>query len=282
MKIGVSSYSFSKLINKGEMTQADCVEKAKEIGFDAIEFVDMIPEEGYTEESYAKLIRERAEKAGIEITAYTVGARLITDSDEETEAEIKRIMKKVDVAEILGVKLMRHDAYFSQAKYRSFDASLPELADNIRRITEYAESKGIRTMVENHGFICQDSIRVEKIFNAVNHPNFGLLCDIGNFLCVDENPVTAVSRVAPYAFHAHIKDFYVHGFDYPADGCIVTRGCNKIKGAPAGYGDVPVKQCVAILKKAGFTGNFSLEFEGAEPCIPSLEKALAFIKAIED
>lgn len=282
MKIGVSSYSFSKLINKGEMTQADCVEKAKEIGFDAIEFVDMIPEEGYTEESYAKLIRERAEKAGIEITAYTVGARLITDSDEETEAEIKRIMKKVDVAEILGVKLMRHDAYFSQTKYRSFDASLPELADNIRRITEYAESKGIRTMVENHGFICQDSIRVEKIFNAVNHPNFGLLCDIGNFLCVDENPVTAVSRVAPYAFHAHIKDFYVHGFDYPADGCIVTRGCNKIKGAPAGYGDVPVKQCVAILKKAGFTGNFSLEFEGAEPCIPSLEKALAFIKAIED
>lgn len=282
MKIGVSSYSFSQLINRGEMTQADCVEKAKELGFDAIEFIDLQPEDGYTEKEYAKLIRERAEKAGIEITAYTVGARLVTESDEETGKEIKRIMEKVDVAEALGAKLMRHDAYFWQNKYRSFDLSLPELAENIRKIADYAQSKGIRTMVENHGFICQDSERVEKIFNAVNHPNFGLLCDIGNFLCVDENPVTAVSRVAPYAFHAHIKDFYVHGFDYPSDGCIVTRGCNKIKGAPAGYGDVPVKQCVAILKKAGYDGVFSLEYEGAEDCLPSLEKALAFLRTIED
>lgn len=282
MKIGVSSYSFQQLISKGEMTQADCVEKAKALGFDAIEFIDLSPEEGYTKKEYAELIKKRADKAGIEITAYTVGARLVTETPEETAEEIRKCKENVDIAEILGAKLMRHDAYFWQKKYGSFDLSLPELAENIREVADYAETKGIRTMIENHGFICQDSERIERIFNAVNHPNFGILCDIGNFLCVDENPVSAVSRVAPYAIHAHIKDFYVHGFDYPADGCIVTRGCNKLKGAPAGYGDVPVKQCIAILKKAGFEGNFSLEYEGFEDCIPSLEKALAFIKSIED
>lgn len=280
MKIGVSSYSFAQLINKGEMTQADCVEKAKELGFDSIEFIDLQPEEGYTKKEYAKLIRERAEKAGIEITAYTVGARLITESDEETEKEIRKCMENVDIAFELGAKLMRHDAYFAQNKYRSFDLSLPELAVNIRKVADYAAGKGIRTMTENHGFICQDSERIERLFNAVNHPNFGVLCDIGNFLCVDEEPAIAVSRVAPYAFHVHIKDFYVHGFDYPEDGCIVTRACNKIKGAPAGYGDVPVKQCVSILKKAGYNGNFSLEYEGTEECIPSLKKALDFLKNI--
>lgn len=281
MKIGVSSYSFAQLISKGEMTQADCVEKAKELGFDAIEFIDLCPEEGYSVKEYAKFIRERADKAGIEITAYTVGASLIKETAEETEAEIRSVMDKIDVAELLGAKLVRHDAYFAQNKYRSFDLSLPELAENIRKIADYAEGKGIRTMVENHGLICQDSERVERIFNAVNHPNFGLLCDIGNFLCVDENPVIAVSRVAPYALHVHIKDFYVHGFDYPSDGCIETRGCNRIKGAPAGYGDVPVKQCVAILKKAGYNGTFSLEYEGEEDCIASLKKALAFLRSID-
>ncbi len=282
MKIGVSSYSFSQLIGKGEMTQADCVEKAKELGFDAVEFIDLCPEEGYTKTEYAKLIRERAQKAGIEIAAYTVGARLITDSDEETEKEIKAVTEKVDIAEALGVKLMRHDAYFEQHKYRSFDLSLNELAENIRKVADYAQAKGIKTMVENHGFVCQDSIRIEKLFNAVNHPNFGILCDIGNFLCVDESPAAAVSRIAPYAFHVHIKDFYVHGFDHTSDGCIVTRGCNKIEGAPAGFGDVPVKQCIAILKRAGYNGIFSLEYEGAEECIPSLKKVLSFLRSIED
>ena len=38
-------------------------------------------------------------------------------------------------------------------------------------MTEYAAAKGIKTMVENHGFFCQDSDRVEKLVTAVAHPN---------------------------------------------------------------------------------------------------------------
>jgi len=32
---------------------------------------------------------------------------------------------------------------------------------------------------------------VEKLANGVNHPNFGLLADMGNFLCADEDPAKA-------------------------------------------------------------------------------------------
>ena len=39
MKIAASSYSFAQLIRKGEMTQFETIAKAKEMGFDAIEFV---------------------------------------------------------------------------------------------------------------------------------------------------------------------------------------------------------------------------------------------------
>ena len=38
-------------------------------------------------------------------------------------------------------------------------------------------------MVENHGYFAQDSDRVEKLINAVDHPNFGLLLD-GATSCV--------------------------------------------------------------------------------------------------
>ena len=41
MKIGVSSYSFQQLINAGAESQLSIMKKAKEMGFDAIEFIDI-------------------------------------------------------------------------------------------------------------------------------------------------------------------------------------------------------------------------------------------------
>ena len=40
MKVAVSSYSFSQAMRDGRLTLKECIAKAKEIGFEAIEFVD--------------------------------------------------------------------------------------------------------------------------------------------------------------------------------------------------------------------------------------------------
>ena len=87
-------------------------------------------------------------------------------------------------------------------------------------------------MVENHGQFCQIPAGVEQLVNTVAHPNFGLLVDVGNFLCADEDPVTAVGRGAPYAFHVHIKDFlYKSGQeDDPGEGFFSTRSGAFLRG----------------------------------------------------
>jgi hypothetical protein len=81
-------------------------------------------------------------------------------------------------------------------------------------------------MVENHGFFAQDSARVEKLLNAVNHPNFGWLVDMGNFVCADEEPYKAVGIAAPYAFHVHAKDFHIKSgmLPNPGQGWFRSRG----------------------------------------------------------
>ena len=282
MKISVSSYSFQQYIGQGKLTQLDCVSKAKEMGFDAIEFIDIAGTSLDEQKEYAKSIREEADRIGIEINAYTIGACLYKDTEEENDAEVKRLCGQLEVAKILGASVMRHDVCYALGKKgnaRSFDLMLPTIARNARRVTEYAESLGIITCTENHGYIAQDSDRVERLFNAVAHDNYGLLVAIGNFICADEDPAIAVSRVAPYAVHVHVKDMLVR--NEPTGSCVnPTRGGRYFVGTVAGEGDIPVKRCLNILKRAGYDGFISLEYEGREDCLTAIPRGLENVKKI--
>jgi len=270
MKIGVSSYSFSRLVRAGTMTQLGVIAQAKALGFEVIEFSTIAVPADQTLPAFAAELRREAERVGLPIVNYTIAADFLGGSGGDLDAEIERVKREVDVAQILGATGMRHDATFgfpaAHAGAKGFDDALPRLAAGCRAVTAYAATKGIRTMVENHGYFCQDSERVEKLANAVGHPNFGLLVDIGNFLCVDENPAAAVGRLARYAVHAHAKDFHVRcgSLPPPGEGWFVSRGGNYLRGAIVGHGDVPVLPCLRILKKAGYDDVLSIEFEGME------------------
>lgn len=278
MKYAVSTYSFSRLIESGKMTQLDCISKAKEMGFDGVELVDIANFADGDVLGYAKKLADGAERCDIELSNFAFTADFSVKS--EFDNQIQWVKDMIDAAEILGVKTVRHDVLHGLGDYRSFGQLLPVISDACRIIAEYAEKKGIRTMVENHGFICQDSIRTEQLFNAVNHRNFSLLVDIGNFLCADDNPVTAVSRVAPYAAYVHVKDFLLKpgsGAD-PGEGFFKTRGANYLRGTIVGHGAVPVKQCLDILTNAGYDGYVTVEYEGMEPVLDGIAIGLKNIK----
>ena len=280
MKIGVSSYSFSQYINAGKMTQYDCVARAKEMGFSGIEFTDLQADGIEARLELAKKISEEAKRVGIEIIAYTVGANLYKETETESNEEIERLKGQLEVAKALGAPLMRHDVCYQLGKSgnsRSFDLMLPTIAKNARALTEYAETLGIRTCTENHGYIAQDSDRVERLFNAVAHDNYGILIDVGNFICVDEDPRLAVSRLVPYAIHVHAKDFDV-GPTKEGNRKNSSRGCNFWCGTAIGDGVIPVKKCLEILKRAGYDGYVSVEYEGEEDCIEGIAKGLNNLK----
>ena len=283
MKIAVSSYSYHQKIKTGEMMQLDAVRAAQEMGFDGIEFTDLKPVAAPTlaeQLAYAEEIRTEAERVGIEIVAYLVGAKLYRGSPEEDAEEVERLKGQLDVTAALGAKIFRHDVCSSEKindRTVSFEQMLPTIAANARTLTEYAATLGIRTCSENHGLVAQDSDRVERLYNAVAHENYGLLVDMGNFACVDEDSIRAVSRLAPYAVHAHAKDFIVYPFDAEIEEgtkFFLSRGCHKLMGCAIGDGAIPIAQCVAILKKARYDGYLTIEFEGNGDCMSEIVKGL--------
>ena len=217
--------------------------------------------------------------AGLPIASYTVDSDFLCALGG-CKAEVERLKGEVEVAAELGVSRMRHDAArgFPQGHKgpTDFAAALPTLVEGCRAVTEFAAGLGIKTMVENHGFFVEDSIRCQQLVRSVDHENFGWLVDFGNFLCVDEDSLSAVKRMAPYAFHCHAKDFHVRpaGAPDPGRGWFRSRGGAYMHGSILGHGKVDVPSCIAALRAVGYDGFISLEFEGMEDNLFGLEVGL--------
>ena len=198
--------------------------------------------------------------------------------------EEERLKREAEVAALLGAPRMRHDSTGGRDANDNpvtVEEALPIVAEGYRRVTEFAAGLGVHTMIENHGYFFQDACRVKKLIETVNHPNFGWLMDMGNFMCADEKPVESVKIAAPMAVHAHAKDFFhkEKGEYVPnGQGWFGTRGGNALRGTIIGHGAVNVPECLKTLRAAGYDGWLSVEFEGIEDCITSLEADLKNLK----
>jgi len=271
MKIAVSSYSFSQAMRDGRMNILDVIPKAKELGYDGVEIVrgDQSDREM---RALAAVLKVQSEEAGIPIIAYMVGADFLKNG---LDSEVNRLKGEAEIAALMGAPRMRHDSSAGVDAYGnkvSFEEALPVIAEGYRRVTEFAAGLGVKTMIENHGYFMQDAERVKKLIETVNHPNFGWLTDMGNFMCADEISVESMKIAAPMAVHAHAKDFHYKTADeyVPAQGWFGTRAGNKLRGAIVGHGVVNVPACLKLLKEAGYDNWLSVEFEGIEDCLMAL------------
>ena len=130
------------------------------------------------------------------------------------------------------------------------------------------------------------SANMDLVLNMKRVPSAGeTVIDSGKYGYVPggkgANAAVAVSRLAPNAVHFHTKDFYKTKFgeENVRGGGFGTRGCNVLLGSVIGEGDIPTRQCIAILKKAGYDGFVSIEYEGADDCIEALAKGLTNLKS---
>ena len=81
MRIALSTYSMDRRMQEGTLNQFTCIAKAKEMGFDAIEFVDIWPHDGSSREDYAKRLREECQRLDMPVANFAVGADFLRCGD---------------------------------------------------------------------------------------------------------------------------------------------------------------------------------------------------------
>ena len=273
MKIGVSTYSFHTKLQKGEMTLLDVLYWAKDHDCDHVELVPLTF--SFLEDAALLVqVKETAETLGLELSGYSISGNFIQPDEKAFLAEVARIKEHVDIVHQLRIPVMRHDVTsFAVARddqnIHYFNEHLPQIVRGCQLVTDYAKQFGITTTIENHGYLVQASDRVQTVLLAVDRDNFKTTLDVGNFVCVDENPLVGVRTNIYDAARVHLKDFYMR----PAtaiglgDGWFRSRHDAYVRGAIIGHGDLPLANIIREIKAAGFDGYVVVEFEGLEDCI---------------
>jgi len=234
---------------------------------------------------YVSDVLAKAAAAGVTLSNLAVGANFNRSNRAELAEEVTRVKSNVDLAARLGITRMRHDVVspgrIDGDDTPAFEAVFPTIVKASKEIAQYAATLGVTTSLENHGFFVQSSDRVRRIVHAVDEPNFKTTLDVGNFLCVDEDPTSAVPSNLPYAMIVHFKDFYVRpARRNPGEGWFRSRGGKYLRGAIVGNGDIDLPTVVAGIKAAGYDGYASIEFEGHEDCLLGCTRGIANAKAM--
>jgi len=284
MKLAVSTYSLWRWMSENHQSLEQAIDQIAELGAEGIEFAGLDPQPRDDPLARAHALRRHCAKRRLEIVGYCTAAELLVEPKQQKK-EIERLKKEVDVAAALGTLIMRHDvtcgfdAYKNYSGPKTFAAALKIVVPAIRAIADYGQSKRVATTVENHGFYMQASKRVEQLIEKVNHRNYALTLDMGNFLCVNEDPVEAVRRLAPYTVLAHVKDFHIKPKkDAPGPDWFDTPKSIALRGAIVGHGQIDVPAQLRILKQAKYTGYLSQEFEGMEEPLRAIKLGLNYTR----
>lgn len=221
---------------------------------------------------------DTAERVGVKIDNFSLNANFLQLTEDEYEAEVKRVKEYIDVVAKLKVSTMRVDCSAFRRPIETnttehFIKELPTVIAVYNNLCDYAAQYNITILLENHGFHINGAERVAQIFEAMKGKNFGGQIDCGNFVCVDDLAEVAVKKTISYATTIHMKDFYIRSEDQdPGDASQFNCSNswfrsvygNYLRGSILGQGDLDIRKIIKDIKTSGFDGNIYIEFEGME------------------
>ena len=288
---GFSSYSFHSKLTAGEMTLPEVIDWVAASEGEHLELASLSEQADApvpsiaSDPAYVDEIREKAASAGVTLSNLAISADFTSRDEAEVTRQVARVKQYVDLAERLGIERMRHDVAGHAGPPGDdtplFEQALPSIAAASKEIARYAAAKGITTSLENHGFFVQSADRVRRIIHAVDEPNFRTTLDVGNFVCVDEQPEVSVAQNLPYAMVVHVKDFYIRPAEHaPGEGWFRSRGGKHLRGAVVGNGDIDLRAVARAIKESDFSGYAAIEFEGWEDCLIGCSRGIANAKRL--
>jgi sugar phosphate isomerase/epimerase len=260
MKTSCSSWSYHRVITDKKMTQMSWIDECARLELDGVELL------GYhfpaRDAAYLRDLKKRCADRYLTIAMVSAGGHLTTLDDAQRAADVQEIGQWMDVALYLGAPLVRFFCGSGPELAAGGPALYAKVLAAMKQVADMAEKKGVIAALENHGGTSADQLLAFQ--RDVGSPWFKFTLDTGNFpptSRVGLETYTSIERCAPHAAIVHAKFFNVR-----PDGRDADFDWARIHG---------------ILRKAGFNGFLSVEYEGEDADeIATMRRIAAYLKKL--
>lgn len=235
MQIAVSSWSLHREFSKKNIDLLEFLKVCRQ-GFhvNAVELCQM--HFSSLDSYFLSQIKKKIVEHKLRIVNIPVDIGDISQLDEiNRRKDIEALKKWLNAGKELGSPSIRVNTGRSEDHF-----ALDRIISAYRELVNYAERIGMKVLIENHGGLSNQPEAILRIIQEVNSPNLRICPDFGNF--PPGRRYNDLQKLAPYAFLVHAKTYE---FD--------SRGEEKT---------IDISRCLDILRKTGYEGYLSIEFEG--------------------
>jgi sugar phosphate isomerase/epimerase len=258
-KFAISQFSFASEFWTKQLDPLDFAAKSKGLGISGLDYCSMFFADKARDQQFLGELKKRAvDNGSYNLRIMVDGEGVLGDLTEATRLKaVDNHFKWIDAAATLGCPMIRVNVEGEGAPADVANAAV----DSLGRLIAYGKKQNIDVIVENHVGISCNAGWLAGVMKQVNSPHCGTLADFGNFCINRSKPATndiagymkttcleeydrykGIEELMPYAKGVHIKS---HIFD-AAGNDVETDFYRMFK----------------IIKKSGFTGWASVEYEG--------------------
>jgi sugar phosphate isomerase/epimerase len=254
-KLSVLSYSFNSLVSRGMQDIFGYFETCKyRYNLDAADlwgghlkdFRERYDKGTYIpfEDAWIAKVKEALNERQLFIPNLTAdGCHVITFDPARTELQYKNALEHLRLAKELRIGFVRFDTgpSFTMPNGRS-DWTNEEFDFIVKRYKEYAQyahDNGFKVGAENHMGPSGVWKNLKKLYDAVDHPAFGVCIHIGGYRnATPEETVQIDKESAKIAVHTHIAMNIING---------------------------PLREKMDNLRNAGYQGYYNVEVPSKDP-----------------
>ncbi len=271
--IGVSTYSFQSYRGR-RPTVLECIDIAADMGFDGVEILHNQMDD--PSPAMLQRLKARAHTLGMTLMGFSTHQGFLSPDPAERQRNVELTIRQTELAAAMGIPTMRVNTG-RWGTTRSFDQLMQDrgiepvpdgltedmgfawVIESFERILPAAEQNGVVLGLENHWGLGRTAAGVLRIVEAIDSPWLQITLDTGNFFDdrFEQLQQMAASRIPITLVQA--KTYYGGGRWYTLD--------------------IDYARIADMLRRAGYRGWISLEFEGREDAETGVPRSLELLRS---
>jgi len=194
---------------------------------------------------YRRYVKKLFDDKGLDICCVSAYSRFATNDEKALDENRQILADDILLARDLGAPIVR--SFLGESKTLTHREIIDNAADYLNYCGDLARSFGVTVAFETHDAWCGGAL-MKMAFEKITSKGAAVLWDMVNNQMQGETTGGFFDAVGERCAHVHMKDF-------------ISAPDGSHKYCFMGDGEAEVKDCLNLLRRAGYEGYISFEWE---------------------